>query len=168
LYENAGQVSIVTNCNKVVAEAVLKRLGIRSYVNYVIASEDVSHGKPNSEPYIHAMQLYGIDISLSQCIVFEDSKAGIMSAANAGIPVIIGIESVYSRRELLNIHPRVCDTIASFNSIDWYSIIGWIRSHHTRLDSSIIDREPMVPYRTLLPLKEFACKAGALSAAKGP
>jgi mannitol-1-/sugar-/sorbitol-6-phosphatase len=52
----------------------------------VVAAEDVVHGKPDPEPYIRAAKLLGV--KAENCIVFEDSLAGIQSGRTAGATVI--------------------------------------------------------------------------------
>ena len=57
----------------------------------VVAGDDVVHGKPHAEPYLKAAQLLGV--SPAECIAFEDSISGILSAEAAGTKAV-GIPNV--------------------------------------------------------------------------
>jgi sugar-phosphatase len=52
----------------------------------VVAAEDVTRGKPDPEPYLKAANLLGV--KPENCIVFEDSMAGIKSGMAAGASVV--------------------------------------------------------------------------------
>lgn len=57
----------------------------------VVAGDDVVHGKPHAEPYLKAAQLLGV--APAECIAFEDSISGILSAEAAGTKAV-GIPNV--------------------------------------------------------------------------
>jgi sugar-phosphatase len=52
----------------------------------VITSEDVTHGKPDPEPYLLAAGKLHVDVS--RCVVIEDTPTGVASARGAGMAVI--------------------------------------------------------------------------------
>ena len=72
-------------------EAVLAGGGIRDRFRVVISSEDVSASKPDPEIYLHALAELNASlknapsISPSECLVIEDSRAGIEAAHRAGM-----------------------------------------------------------------------------------
>lgn len=51
--------------------------------DYVVSGEDVSQPKPHPEPYLVAANLLGVEAQ--ECVAFEDSIAGVTSAAAAGV-----------------------------------------------------------------------------------
>ena len=53
----------------------------------LIAAEDVKQGKPNPEGFLKAAAMLGVPIS--ECLVFEDSPAGVTAAKVAGAHVAI-------------------------------------------------------------------------------
>ena len=57
----------------------------------VVAGDDVVHGKPHAEPYLKAASLLGVDPK--DCVAFEDSISGILSAEAAGTKAV-GIPNV--------------------------------------------------------------------------
>jgi beta-phosphoglucomutase-like phosphatase (HAD superfamily) len=56
-----------------------------------VAGDDVVHGKPHPEPYLRAASLLGV--RPEDCVAFEDSISGILSAEAAGTKAI-GIPNV--------------------------------------------------------------------------
>jgi HAD superfamily hydrolase (TIGR01509 family) len=76
----------------------LEKLGLEGVFEVVVGKADVVNGKPHPEVYLTTVERLGLTVD--RCVVFEDSKAGVQSALNAGIPVV-GIASGHSRKELL-------------------------------------------------------------------
>ncbi|MNJ67695.1 Sugar phosphatase YfbT [compost metagenome] len=52
----------------------------------LIGAEEVERGKPDPEPYLLAARQLGL--APADCLVFEDAPAGILSALQAGCPVV--------------------------------------------------------------------------------
>ena len=70
-------------------EFVLESAGIRSAFNVIISAEDVSEGKPSPECFNKALEklngIRGQKIKPDECLVIEDSIAGIEAAKAAGM-----------------------------------------------------------------------------------
>ena len=98
IIKNGHKLCIVTNCNKIVAEAIISYIKIDEYVDFIISNNDVKNSKPHKEPYKNAITRYNIDEK--KCIIFEDSKSGILSAKQNGPLLLIGIETTYNSIEL--------------------------------------------------------------------
>jgi beta-phosphoglucomutase-like phosphatase (HAD superfamily)/GTP:adenosylcobinamide-phosphate guanylyltransferase len=94
------KISIVTNCNSIVAKLICQNIKIDKYIDFIVASDDCINGKPHSEPYIKAIEKYNIDSN--KCFIFEDSKTGILSAKGCNPKLLIGLESNYDKNELKN------------------------------------------------------------------
>jgi HAD superfamily hydrolase (TIGR01509 family) len=92
---------IVTNCNSVAANAILEYVGLVHQMDFIISSNDCVNGKPHPEGYLKAMERYAIPNT--QCIIFEDSKPGIMSAMAAFPRELVGVQSIYTEKELNNL-----------------------------------------------------------------
>jgi len=90
---------IVTNSNKVVAEKIVHHIKIEKFVDFIISSNDCVNGKPDSEPYKRAIDRYNIENN--KCFIFEDSKTGILSGKGVNPKLLIGIETIYDKAELL-------------------------------------------------------------------
>jgi len=67
-------------------EVSLDVLGLRTFFQDIVSSEDVSHGKPDPEVFLKAAEKVGIAPAL--CVVFEDAHVGIEAAHRAGMRVI--------------------------------------------------------------------------------
>lgn len=65
----------------------LDALNIRNHFEVIVDASMVKQSKPNPDIYLKASEL--LMVSPSQCVVFEDSHAGIKSALSAGMEVIV-------------------------------------------------------------------------------
>lgn len=70
------------------ARAILKKVNLTSFFNAIVDGTNVKKAKPNPEVFLQAASL--LNINPKDCIVFEDSLAGIQAANNAGM-LSIGI-----------------------------------------------------------------------------
>jgi HAD superfamily hydrolase (TIGR01509 family) len=97
---NSYKICIVTNCNKIVAKEIIKKIKIDHLIDFIISSEDCINGKPNNEPYKKAIDKY--NINNNKCFIFEDSKSGLISGKGVNPNVLIGIETIYNKEEIFN------------------------------------------------------------------
>ena len=81
------KVGLVTSSSRVYAKDILERAGIFKYFDGCIFGDMVMHSKPNPDIYIKAYELLGIEPEY--CVAFEDSPAGVESAAAAGVDVVM-------------------------------------------------------------------------------
>lgn len=72
------KIGVVTNCNRSIAEAILKRLGIWDVLDTVVIGNECPRPKPYSDPYELALTKVGVPGS--RAIIFEDSPSGLLSA----------------------------------------------------------------------------------------
>jgi len=78
--------AVATMANNVNVAFVLDGLEIRDYFEIVIGEEHVQQGKPSPEAFLLASQ--GLQLPPENCIVFEDSLAGVEAAQRAGMKVV--------------------------------------------------------------------------------
>jgi beta-phosphoglucomutase-like phosphatase (HAD superfamily) len=52
----------------------------------VVTGDQVTHGKPHPEPYLHGARLLGVEPT--DALAVEDSPTGVASATAAGVPVL--------------------------------------------------------------------------------
>lgn len=76
-----GSWAVVTSATRRLGEARLRHIGIEAPL--VIAADDITHGKPDPEPYLLAARKLGVDPA--RCVVFEDAPAGLESGRAAGM-----------------------------------------------------------------------------------
>jgi sugar-phosphatase len=77
--------AIVTSCTRPLAEVRIRAAGLPTPGLFITANE-ITHGKPNAEPYLKGAA--GLGFAPERCIVVEDALAGIASGRNAGARVI--------------------------------------------------------------------------------
>jgi mannitol-1-/sugar-/sorbitol-6-phosphatase len=77
--------AVVTSCSWPLAGVRIAAAGL-PYPKQLVTSTDVKHGKPDPEPYLKGAQILGI--RASDCLVIEDSPAGIRSGKAAGARVL--------------------------------------------------------------------------------
>ena len=100
------KICIVTNCNKIVVEEIIKHINIGYFIDFIISANDCKNGKPNAEPYLNAINKY--NIGNNKCFIFEDSKSGILSGKNANPKILIGIETIYNSIDLKKYGVDLC------------------------------------------------------------
>jgi mannitol-1-/sugar-/sorbitol-6-phosphatase len=77
--------SVVTSATRPLARARLQYAGFPSPQNSVTA-EDVVNGKPHPDPYLKGAA--SLNVAPADCVVFEDTPAGIQAGKNAGMQVV--------------------------------------------------------------------------------
>ena len=102
----------------------LEKLGLEGVFEAIVGKADVVQGKPHPEVYLTTVERLGL--STDRCVVFEDSKAGIQSALNAGMPVV-GIASGHSEEELLA--EGVSLAVENFSQLKLEQVIGLINDN---------------------------------------
>jgi len=67
-------------------DLVLSGLELSEFFGVIIGKSQVKNGKPHPEVYLTAMDMLGVQAD--QCVVFEDSLAGVQAAVNAQIKTL--------------------------------------------------------------------------------
>jgi len=94
---NGVKLGVATSAPYANLDLILSKVAIREQLSSVMASEDVKKHKPDPEVYLTSANNLGI--SPAQCLVFEDSHAGISAALNAGMRVV-GVLTSHTIEEL--------------------------------------------------------------------
>ncbi len=77
------RLAVVSGALRREIELVLCTAGLRQHFEVIVAAEDVSACKPNPEGYRKAMA--ALALPPVQCVVIEDSLAGLAAARSAGV-----------------------------------------------------------------------------------
>ena len=87
--ENRGKVplAIATGSSREVAEKILQQLGVSDWFAEVVTSNDVENGKPAPDIFLEAAAR--LEIDPKKCLVYEDGRAGIVAAREAGMEVVV-------------------------------------------------------------------------------
>ena len=81
------RLAIVSGALRHEIDLILKSVGLRSSFEHITAAEDTRNGKPDPEGYLHALRALnrGAAVQASDCLVIEDTIAGIQAAHAAGM-----------------------------------------------------------------------------------
>lgn len=91
------------------ANMVLTRVGLIQAFDAIVDASQVSQGKPHPETFIKAAELLGI--APENCLVFEDSAAGVQAAISGGMKAV-GIGSAED-------HPGAVIHLANLGEFDF-------------------------------------------------
>ena len=114
LKAKGNKIAVVTNSNRNIAETILKYINLDKYIDYLVIGNECKSPKPSPEPYLKAIEYFKID--KNSVIIFEDSKTGLLSASSISPKLIVGIETSYSKNELLNYGANF--TLKNYENID--------------------------------------------------
>lgn len=78
--------AIVTNATRHIAERTAG-MAPEGLFRTIVTNDDVSHPKPDPEPYLLAAERLGVNPA--RCVVLEDSPSGVASAKAAGMRVLV-------------------------------------------------------------------------------
>ncbi len=106
--------AVATSAPQPNVEFVLDGLDLRRYFGVVVGGDDIRRGKPDPEIFLLAARRLGA--APDQCIVFEDSQAGIEAARRAGMRAIALTTSVPA--EELCRAPHVEQAVPNFTGLD--------------------------------------------------
>jgi sugar-phosphatase len=81
----AGSYAVVTSASRSLAATRFAQAGLEM-PPAIVSADDVTRGKPDPDPYLRAAARLGIDSR--DCVVIEDSPAGVVAGLAAGCRVI--------------------------------------------------------------------------------
>ena len=92
-------IGLVTGSVRANVELVLELIGIGDYFKVIIAGDDIKTSKPDPDGYLLAVKYLNqqepaLQLKPENCLVIEDTPAGIQAAKNAGMQVV-GIANTY-------------------------------------------------------------------------
>jgi HAD superfamily hydrolase (TIGR01509 family) len=98
-------------------DAVMKNTGLYVYFDGIICAEDVRFFKPDPESYLLGARKLGVDPG--ECVVFEDSRIGVLAARNAGARVV-GVMTGHAPDNLALADLTVTDLAAGRKQIEQF------------------------------------------------
>lgn len=78
-------VAIVSGAYRREIAPVVERAGLADAVQLLVTADDVTHGKPDPEGYLRALDALRLADRPEDVVAFEDTEAGIASAVGAGL-----------------------------------------------------------------------------------
>lgn len=79
--------AVATSSARATAHRLLQAAGVKQWFDIIVGGDDVAHGKPAPDLFLLAAQHLGV--TPSDCVVLEDSGAGIRAAHRAGMTSIL-------------------------------------------------------------------------------
>ncbi|HLO45537.1 MAG TPA: HAD family phosphatase [Leadbetterella sp.] len=119
--KNAGlKTGVATSAPRANLDLIMGHLGFEKNMESILASENVSHHKPNPEVYLTSAAKLGV--APANCLVFEDSFSGVSAGMNAGMKVV-GVLSSHTKEEL----PPCIAYIKDYTDIDVETVLNILR-----------------------------------------
>lgn len=107
------KIALATSTAKEKAEKKLKKVEIYNFFDAFVFGDEITRGKPEPEIFLRAASLLELDIK--NCLVIEDSEAGIKAAhASGAIPVYVPDIQVISE----SIKELVTHQLKSLNELE--------------------------------------------------
>lgn len=135
---NGHKIAIVTNCNRNVAENILKYINLFNFIDIIVIGNECDKSKPYPDPYLKALKYF--NSTSDKAIIFEDSKTGIQSGKNTFPKCLIGIETLYNNNEMLNI--GVDMSIKNYIDLDLFKILTYNNMNNEKIKNYIINSLP--------------------------
>ena len=108
--------AIASGARRQEIEQALGEADLRSCFRVIVAAEDFTHGKPDPESFLFALDRLNATLGDSarpvrpaECVVIEDSVGGVQGARAAGM-VCVAVTNSYPRGKLAEAH-RVVDSL---------------------------------------------------------
>ncbi|MDP4091462.1 MAG: HAD family phosphatase [Bacillota bacterium] len=80
--------AVATSTSRSRALSLLRTAGVDKFFDYILCGDEIEKSKPDPEIFLKTAHKFGCPAE--RCLVLEDSEAGIMAAASAGmLPVMI-------------------------------------------------------------------------------
>lgn len=119
LKENRVNIGLVTSSDYSKVERASRLLNLEGLFDTIVTADRITHGKPDPMCYLLAASDLGVEPS--QCLVFEDSFAGIQSGTAAGMRVI-GLSTTNPRESLDGLVYKV---IPNFEHVTFDDYKSW-------------------------------------------
>ena len=97
LYSKKIKIVITTGSKKLFVQKILEEYNLTKYFDFIISGELFIKSKPDSECYQITMDK--LEINHKDCVIIEDSIAGVLAAKKTNIPVW-GLTTYYTNNEL--------------------------------------------------------------------
>lgn len=120
LKANGIKVGLVTSSTQTKLDAVNKVQHFDQLFDTIVAAERVVQGKPNPECYLLAAK--DLNVDAKNCVVFEDSFAGIEAGKAAGMTVI-GLSTTHPAEQLMTLADTIIPDFRNFGLSDLEAIV---------------------------------------------
>lgn len=119
LKEKGIRIGLVTSSDNAKVERAFQLLHIKNLFDTVVTADRITNGKP--DPMCYLLAASDLQVSPSDCLVFEDSFAGIQSGTKAGMRVI-GLSTTNPAKSLKD---KVFKVIPDFKQVTFEDYMSW-------------------------------------------
>lgn len=116
LKDSGMKIALATSNSRWVIDAVLAELNLKDFFDIITSGEDVEYKKPDPELFLLAAEK--LNLEPENCLVFEDSAAGIEAAHRAGMKVV-ALARDSSHAETLKEADRVIMNYSELDLLDF-------------------------------------------------
>jgi phosphonatase-like hydrolase len=118
LRENDYLVATTTGFDREIVMPIFRRLGWENYFAAIVASDDVSKGRPAPYMIFHAMEAALVN-NVAEVMAVGDTPLDLQAAKNAGVRGIVGVLSGVGTEEQLRHEPhtRIIPSVADLPAL---------------------------------------------------
>ncbi len=99
LKENGYRTAIATSSSKALAQSYLQKTGMADLFDVVVSGQDLEHGKPAPDVFLHAAKEAGAQPKA--CVVVEDSFNGVRAGHAAGMITVMIPDVIQPDEEMI-------------------------------------------------------------------
>lgn len=114
------RIGLATSSPGMLIDAVLGTLGIRGEFDVIHSAEGEPYGKPHPAVFLSAARL--LEVAPTDCVAFEDSLAGVVSAKAARMACVAVPEPAQADDPRFSLADRVLASLLELPAIDWDAI----------------------------------------------
>ena len=107
-----GRLGLASTTSFVGVDAILKGVGLKDYFSVIHGGDSVKKGKPEPDIYLKTARL--LHSKPEDCIVFEDSRSGVLAAKRAGM-YVIGVLNGRNSMDDLQYADKVIEGFVNFD-----------------------------------------------------
>lgn len=109
LKEKQVPMAVASSTNLAGTRSHLGASGILDYFQVVVGGDMIENGKPNPDIFLKAAEMLGM--APEDCMVVEDSPAGIQAAVRAGMTAVLVPDCAAITEEIVKMSDLVLDTL---------------------------------------------------------
>lgn len=79
-------IAVATSTKRDIAIQVLQKVGVYNFVDVLVGGDEITKGKPDPDIFLTAAKKLGV--TSHECVVFEDSQAGVEAGLRAKMHVV--------------------------------------------------------------------------------
>jgi len=115
--EKKVKIGLASSSQMRLIDVAIEKMGIKKYFDDIYSAEFEKKGKP--DPAIYLSSARSLGIAPKECIAFEDSLNGLLSAKSAGMKCICIPDEALIKDEKLKMADLVLKSLNDFNEESW-------------------------------------------------